>query len=264
MLRKDQYIKIYQIIYIATIHRMIDETRYIVILQSLNKNGFKTYHIDEFEKLILYMRSIGMNDGFAISLTIHLRDLAYRKLLDTARLSDDIGLILGCKKIQMVYRVDSIKKYLEHSKTLVRSFAKIEPSQPSQSFQPFQQFQPNTAWHYQMRRDIIRRLYLLSHKHFTLVQLQHMGVGLRLASELNRIAYPMLVSYYLDTVRKIYVAIDALVDVCELYREIDTSYAISCGRLIQGLPAVILLQRFQICYPIVPPIQPHTSQKIDI
>ena len=255
MLRKDQYIKIYQIIYIATIHHMIDETRYIVILQALNKNGFKTYHVDDFEKLILYMRSIGMNNGFAISLTIHLRDLAYRKLLDTARLSDDIGLILGCKKIQMVYRVDSIKKYLEHAKTLMRSFEKIES---------YQSYQPNylidrsdTTWHCEMRRDIIRRLYLLSHKHFTIIQLQHMGVVPRLASELTRLAYPMLETYYLNTVRKIFVAMDVLVDVCELYSEIDTSYAVSCGQLIRGFPAVIMLKHFQIRYP----VEPSTSQK---
>ena len=57
--RKDLYKQIYKVTYIANINKMINETRYIAILQKLNMEGFKTYHIDDFDKLTLHLQSIG-------------------------------------------------------------------------------------------------------------------------------------------------------------------------------------------------------------
>ena len=75
---------------------MIDETRYIDTLQKLSMEGFKTYHIDNFDKLSLHFQSIGLNDSFNISILMHLRDTNYKKMSDVA-LADDI--ILGsCRK----------------------------------------------------------------------------------------------------------------------------------------------------------------------
>lgn len=126
--RKELYKQIYKVTYIANINRMIDETRYIDILQKLNMEGFKTYHIDDFDKLTLHLQSIGLNDSFNISILIYLRDANYKKLSEIALLHTDIGKIFAVKKKKMVDRVHFIRRTLKIKLELMKAFKKFERS----------------------------------------------------------------------------------------------------------------------------------------
>lgn len=105
---------------------MINETRYIDILQKLSMEGFKTYHIDDFDKLTLHLQSIGLNDSFNISILMHLRDTNYKKMSEIAVLFNDIGEVFAMKKKKMVDRMHNIRKILKRKLDMIRSFKKIE------------------------------------------------------------------------------------------------------------------------------------------
>jgi hypothetical protein len=124
--RKDLYKQIYRVIYIANIKKMIDETKYIDVLQKLSMAGFKTYHIDDFDKLTIHLQSIGLNNSFNISILMHLRDTNYKKISDVAILFSEIGEIFSLKKRKMVDRMQSIRKILKHKLNLIKVFKKIE------------------------------------------------------------------------------------------------------------------------------------------
>jgi hypothetical protein len=124
--RKEMYKEIYKVTYVANISKMIDETRYIDVLQKLCMNGFKTYHIRDFDKLTVYLQNIGLTDSFNMSVLIHLRDTNYKRLSEIAVFFEDIGAIFSNKKISMVSRVSAIRKILREKLTITRSFKKIE------------------------------------------------------------------------------------------------------------------------------------------
>lgn len=124
--RKEMYKDIYKVTYVANINRMIDENRYIDVLQKLSMNGFKTYHIDDFDKLTIHLQTIGLKNSFNISILIHLRDTNYKKLSEIAVLFEDIGVIFSNKRIEMTQRVSAIRDIIQEKITLIKSFKKIE------------------------------------------------------------------------------------------------------------------------------------------
>ena len=124
--RKDLYKQIYGVIYIANIKQMINEIKYIDVLQKLSMSGFKTYHIEDFDKLTIHLKSIGLNDSFNISILMHLRDTNYKKISDVAILFSDIGEIFSLKKRKMVDRMQSIRKILKHKINLIKVFKKLD------------------------------------------------------------------------------------------------------------------------------------------
>ena len=124
--RKDLYKQIYGVIYIANIKQMINEIKYIDVLQKLSMSGFKTYHIEDFDKLTIHLQSIGLNDSFNISILMHLRDTNYKKISDVAILFSDIGEIFSLKKRKMVDRMQSIRKILKHKINLIKVFKKLD------------------------------------------------------------------------------------------------------------------------------------------
>lgn len=105
---------------------MINETRYIDILQKLSMEGFKTYHIEDFDKLTLHLQSIGLTDSFNISILMHLRDTNYKKMSEIAVLFDDIGEVFAMKKKKMVARMHDIRKILKQKLEMIRAFKKID------------------------------------------------------------------------------------------------------------------------------------------
>ena len=94
------YRQIYKIIYLANINNIINESKYIDILQKISNDGFKTYHVEDFDRLTMYMQNIGLNDSFNISLLLYLRDINYKKLSEIAMAFDDVGIIFRQKRIK--------------------------------------------------------------------------------------------------------------------------------------------------------------------
>jgi hypothetical protein len=124
--KKEMYKQIYRVTYVANINRMIDESRYINVLQQLSMGGFKTYHIDDFDKLTVHMQKLGLVDSFNISILLHLRDTNYKKMSEIAVLFQDIGEIFSIKKKKMVDRIHKIRKILKNKLDMIQSFKKIE------------------------------------------------------------------------------------------------------------------------------------------
>lgn len=142
--KKEMLIQIYRVTYIANINKMIDETRYINVLQKITMNGFKTYHIEDFDKLTLYMQNIGLNDSFNISILLHLRDTNYKKMSEIAILFTDIGEIFSHKKRKMVDRIHKIRKLIKNKLILIKSFKKIERLSNYKLFLKMNNYKNNT------------------------------------------------------------------------------------------------------------------------
>lgn len=124
--KKETYRHIYKVTYLANINKNINENKYINILQKLNTEGFKTYHIDDFEKLILCLYNNKLYDSYNISLLIYLRDINYKELSSVALMFNDIGEIFSYKKKNMITRVHEISKVIKDKINLMMAFKKIE------------------------------------------------------------------------------------------------------------------------------------------
>ena len=124
--QKTLYKHIFNTAYIANKNKIISETVYVDVLQKISIKGFKTYHIDDFEKLIIHLQSIGLNDSFNISILMHLRDMNYKKMSEIAVIFNYVGDIFAMKKNKMVDRMHNIRRILKQKIDMMRSFMKIE------------------------------------------------------------------------------------------------------------------------------------------
>jgi hypothetical protein len=126
MSKKEMYKRIYSITYVAIINNLIDEIRYINVLQRLSMVGFKTYHINNFDKLAIYMKSLGLDDSFNISILIHFRDINYKKIADIATIFEDIGIVFSYKRKSMINRINKIRAMIKTKLITMRSFRKMD------------------------------------------------------------------------------------------------------------------------------------------
>ena len=111
--KKEMYKQIYKVTYLANINGMIAESRFIDVLQKISSYGFKTYHINNFDRLTMYMENIGLTDSFNISILLYLRDTHYKKISTIAINFEEIGKVFSNKRKRMIDRVYSICKILK-------------------------------------------------------------------------------------------------------------------------------------------------------
>lgn len=227
--KKSFYILLYKVIYIAIINNLISENKYIDILQRMNMNGFKTYHINSFDKLSVQMCEYGLNNSFNISILLYLRDRSYKYLSEIAHKNPDIGTILFAKNKNIIDRIGLIIKLIRRKIKILKAFKKIDKYDTINLYLNIEN--PSSIknqWKNIMRKDILDRLYLLGYKHYSITQLHYMDVDIQLVSALNEYPYEKLEIYYLDTINKIDKSLRGWLMECEKYIDVENNYVKTC------------------------------------
>ena len=221
--KKDTFRQIFTVTYIANVNKLINESKYIEVLQNLSLGGFKTYHVNDFEKLVMYMQTIGLDDSFNISLLLHLRDTNYKKMTDIALVFDKIGEILSVKKHTMVDRMHQIRSLIKEKLDFIKAYKRIDTiksfsnfikvgtipciNSKTENYQKLSKTLIESQWESHTKQDIIERLHLLCQNHFTIEQMKQMHVELKYASEINIMSHKQLEQYYFDVIKNIHVPI---------------------------------------------------------
>jgi len=259
----------YRYTYDANIKNKISEDEYINVLQELSTQGFKTYHIENFNSLTKKLRSNGLYNSFNISILLYARDLVYKKLSVIATTFEDIGSVFSTKKKKMIHRVNTIQKILENRLDCINCFKKgdmlmyvspeIEIKQLHQQLQ--QQInkidkigptkmtpeQIEIEFSHAIRRDIIDRLHLIAQRHYTLEQLTFMNITLVLVSELYNMSHNELRRYYVYVVDEIVYWLHSWINMCKNYIDIEINYAECCDSIMNGDPTHLTVMIDNMC-----------------
>jgi hypothetical protein len=269
--KKNVYKNIYKITYIANVNRVIEESKYIDTLQQLSTNGFKTYHIDDFDKFVNHLLNVGLNDSFNITKLISMRDNNYKNIADMAVVFEDVGRIFSSKKKSMMSRVKKIQTLLKTKLHMMRSFRRVgssasfrfpmkseidtkivenvlsvnidSPSTNTSINEPhppmlksYTKEKIEEEFKHYLRHDIVDRLHLLAQKHFTLEQLTFMNVQLKCITEIEEMSLTDLEFYYLEVVSTIISALQKYLGFCKRYYDIEINYAECCEAVLTGNP----------------------------
>ncbi len=255
--KKDMYKQIYKVTYVANIHGMIDESKYINVLQKLSMSGFKTYHISDFEKLTMHMENIGLYDSFNISLLLHLRDTNYKKMSEIAIRFEDIGKIFSVKKIMIVDRIHKIRNVIKNKLDVQKSFKRIDTLNNFNlnlkmdgdnicKNKYLSTTKIEDEWQYHTRNDIMNRLHLLCQKYYTLEQLKFMNVELKYVSEINTYSHKQLETFYMNVMKNIENSFKDWMTICKMYIDIEVNYSECCNNMITGTGTNLNLKHFNI------------------
>jgi len=261
---------IFEAVYVLNIERYIDETRYIKVLQTLSDNGFKTYHIKDFDRLAVYLKEIRLSKSYAVSILLYLRDENYRKIVDIAKNFDDVKRAINNKthpnktNNTIVERVHVASKILRKKLEIAKAF--IKPERVEAIYNNISGDTGDTGeltakfkldrelvideWFYQNRTDIINRLHDLI-RHFTIDQLLYMGVEIIAYSTIQKMETTTLQEYYNKTIRHIITSLKAWKRICLLYVDVYLGYLEMCFDISNNRDPVLKLQSFQIIVDIV-------------
>jgi len=261
MSKKDLYKQIFKVTYLSMITGLISENRYIDILQKLTINGFKTYHINNFDKLIIYMYNMGILNSFNISILIHFRDTSYKSLSDISKNVDDIRIIFAKKKKKMVSRIEEIRNILRNKIDIIKSFRRKDrynsidiilntdynvSNRTDKTKRYLSNKKIKTEWDYYTNLDIMNRLNILVNKYYKLNELEYMNVKLKLVSELNTYSCEQLEIYYNNVIKTIEVNLREWITICKMYIDIEISYLECCKNIIDNKNTTIALKNFSI------------------
>lgn len=260
--KKDTFKQIFSVTYIANVNKLINESKYIEVLQNLSLGGFKTYHINDFEKLTMYMQTIGLIDSFNISLLLHLRDTNYKKMIEIAMIFDEIGEILSVKKMTMVDRMHKIRIIIKEKLDFIKSYKRIDTIKSFDTFMRIgnipcisnkDTISPKMSdtlieseWEYHTKQDIIDRLHMLCQKHFSLEQLKFMQVELKYVSEIINMQHKQLEQYYLDVIKNIESSLKEWLVICKMYVDIEINYMECCNNILNGEKTTLDLRNFNV------------------
>lgn len=257
---------IFEAVYVLNIERYIDENRYIKVLQTLSDNGFKTYHIKDFDRLAVYLKEIHLSKSYAVSILLYLRDENYRKIIDIAKNFGDVKRAINNKKhpnITIVERVHNASKILRKKLEIARAFVKPERVEAIYNNMPggvstnrgdtgelTTKFKLDRElvideWFYQNRTDIINRLHDLI-RHFTIDQLLYMNVEIIAYSTIQKMETITLQEYYNRTIKQVINSLKAWKRICLLYVDVYLGYLEMCFDISNNRDPVLKLQSFQI------------------
>ena len=247
--KKKLFKDIFQAIYVANIKGMVDENRYIRVLQSISENGFKTYHIDDFDRLTIHLKEMNKHRSFVISILLYLRDENYRKIVELSQYFKDIRSILMTKNKKMVERIHTISKFLRDKMDIARCFLKEERME-SIFFgkipgAPLSDEKIREEWFHHNRQDIITRLHNLVDQ-FSLDQLEFIGVDLIRSDILAKTNNADLQNYYNRTIDRIITTIKSWKRTCLMYVDVDLNYLETCLDINAGREPKLKLKSFQI------------------
>lgn len=248
--KKQIFKELYQAIYVANIKGLIDENRYIRVLQSISENGFKTYHVDNFSKLTIHLKKLKLNKSYTISVLLYLRDDNYRKIIETSKYFKNVRKILFSKnKKKMVEKINIINRILNNKLTIAKAFVKHEKIETiyygGMHNTKLDDSIIKNEWFYYNRQDIINRLHNLIEV-FTLDQLKYIGVELIRSDVLHKTNTVDLQEYYNRTIHKIISTLKIWKKICLLYIDVDFGYLEACNDINLKKNVYLKLKMFRI------------------
>lgn len=243
MNKKKMYVQIFKLIYFANINRLIDETKYVSVLQKLNSVGFKTYHVSEFDTLMINMKKVGLNDSFNMSMLLYFRDVNYKRIMEIVREFSNFTEIFS-GGLLVVEKIKIMKENLIRVLKIMKSFKKIDRKSPDCGTVKITQ--KNIIWEENTKNELMERLHLIVRNYFTLGQLKYMNVELKYASEIMTMNYETLETYYMGVISKIEESIKEWITLCRIYIDVEVNYIECCNNMINGNITMLKLKNFNI------------------
>jgi hypothetical protein len=245
--KKEIYKRIFLVSYIAVVRGVIDEKKYIYILEKLNQVDFKTYNINNFSKMLTHLNTCGYKDAFNISLLLYVRDTSYKKISAIALNFEDIGNIFSYKKNDITYRITKIRKMIIAKLKIIESFEKMDIYDSENNINN-ETILPKTIiyeeWVYYTRKEIINRLHILAQKYFTLEQLQYLNVDLKHINDIENMKITDLEKYYYSVITDIKKAYKIWIDLCELYIDIEINYLENIENIENGSGTILTTNHY--------------------
>ena len=226
MSRKHLYKQIFTIIYIALIKYIIDEKLYITTLQEMISHGFKTYHINDFIYLALYLKTKKFINASNISILIYVRDIQYNKLYNIACKFHTIRSVFLDNRIRMIDRVHVIQQIIRNYLHLMHSFSKIDKLENH-----ITDHEIIKNWLVDAQNNIIERLQILCNTHFTIRQLQYLDVHIISYHDAVNMQYQELEKYYCDCIHMIKNKLNQGIESCNQYIECELNYINWCHNI---------------------------------
>jgi hypothetical protein len=247
--KKKLFKDIYQAIYVANINGLIDENRYIRVLQSISENGFKTYHINNFDRLTVHLKKLNLNKSYTISILLYLRDENYRKIVELSKYFKEIRSMLTSKNKRMVEKIHIISKFLREKLIVAKAFTKTEKIESiyygKMPNAKMTDDQVKEEWFYHNRQDIIDRLHNLIET-FSLDQLKFIGIDLVRSDIIAKTNTVDLQGYYDRTIKRIIATIKSWKRTCLMYVDVDLGYLETCYNINLGRSPELKLKSFEI------------------
>jgi hypothetical protein len=230
---------IYKITYISLINRYIDENSYINILKKLVLKGFKSYEIENYSRLVMYLYDKKFNDAFNISILLYMKDLKYMELLKVAKMFEDIGHIFSYKKESMIDRIKKINILVNDKIKLLKSFVLTDTVCPND-------IKVMNNWIYFTRKEILDRLTLIVEKYITIEQLQFMNIKILHITDIYKMDTHSLTNYYTYFIKHLIDKLNEFIDICKLYIDIEVNYIECCNNINMCLRTVLYLENYEI------------------
>lgn len=243
-------IGVFRAVYVAHIYNMVDENRYIRILQVISESGFKTYHIQNFDKLFLHLRNQDLQKSYIVSILFYFRDENYQAMTKMSDYFGDIRQILISNKYEnATEKVKCIHELLSEKLFAARAFVKVEKMQiihfAKMAGAKLDDQTITKEWFRRNRQDIMNRLHQLLDL-FSLDQLRFMGVELLRVNTLCSMSEMELQSYYDKSIENVIRVLTMWVRSCALYMDTDNSYRDACKQINMGYTPRLKLESFNI------------------
>lgn len=215
--QKQLFIQIYKILFLSTLKKSTSQHDYINILQNLCVNGFKTYHIDNFNKVLLVLQQNELLYAHKISSIIHKRDTNHKIIIEFLKYFRKINKLCVKGKLSIIEKVEFISKLCIEKEKIVKAFINIDGVIPRLNNSV------NRNFAYYQKCDIIQRLHDLL-KYFTLSQLIYMNIEIKLRSEIEDMNNGELVNYYKLIIRSILDKLSIVKEACRSYIDNEINY----------------------------------------
>lgn len=204
--KKNKNITVYKIIYLGLIYKVITEKEYLIYLIRLYANGFKTYHLNNFNLLALNMRDRYTN-ACNVSLLLHQHNILHKNIFKIKQFFPDII----CEKDIDLKR---FVRQLKEKKKIIRSFSKFEVLNPINlspiSIASFEASQID---------ELVNRLHHFVHV-FGITRLKKMGVRLIPASDVFQMNHQTLRLYYNDCMESVFQCIVKYIGFCKTLQSV--------------------------------------------
>ena len=230
---------IYKITYISLVNKYIDENSYINILKKLVLKGFKSYEIENYSRLVMYLYDKKFNDAFNISILLYMKDLKYMELLKVAKMFEDIAHIFSYKKESMIDRIKKINVLVNDKIKLLKSFVLTDTICPND-------IKVMNNWIYFTRKEILDRLTLIVEKYITIEQLQFMNIKILHITDIYKMDTHSLTNYYTYFIKHLIDKLNEFIDICKLYIDIEVNYIECCNNINMCLRTVLYLENYEI------------------
>lgn len=219
MKKRDLFIKIFHSTYFKLINNDIDENKFLEMFNKLITKGFKTYHIDNMDDILLTIKNRGFKLVYNIVKFNITRDYVYKDINNFKDLSF-VKKIFGINRVKVKTKILTLIKKINTLLNVIKSFLKFE-------FNIFMDLEKSIEIVY--KYDMIERLILLLN-HFSLDDMKMMDVKIKKISDVDKMSFDDLFIYYTEVIDNIESILLQLLKSCESYETVENDYHLYCHK----------------------------------